>query len=149
MRSKRKIIFFLLLILSSILFFQCCKKTENYSEKIISAFHKQETINVQDIFSFDFHHAYVLDDPYISGEGFAKRHNLDISIEQVESGVSENIGRIVFVDGEGHYVYEFKYDTNKLAVLDEGCIIYPETVIEKVSSENLLTVNFHSSEFIK
>ena len=151
MGSKCKIIIFSLLISLFILFLPCCRKTDNYSDKIISVFQKYDVAKTKDIFTFDFHHAYYFDDPYMSGEGFADRYDLDISIDQVESGVSENIGRIVFVNNEGEYIYEFKFDKNKLTILDEGCIIYPDTAIERISSlqEKELIIYFHSSEYIE
>ena len=66
----------------SIVLFRICstilKKEENYSAKLISIFNEQEKATVQDIFPFEFERAYVFNDCYLSGEGFAISYNLDI-----------------------------------------------------------------------
>ena len=141
-----------LLVLFSIVLFRICstilKKEENYSAKLISIFNEQEKATVQDIFPFEFERAYVFNDCYLSGEGFAISYNLDISISEVNTGVSENIQRIVFVDEFGDFVYEFKCDSNEVILQEKGMIIYPETIIERKSSvkEKILIIRFQSSE---
>ena len=122
--------------------------TEDYTDKFISAFDTSEIVQAKDIFTFDFKCAYVLNDCYISGEGLTERYDLDISINEVEAGVSENIQRIVFVDESGNYVHEFKCDKNRLTILEEGVVIYPETLIKKYSSgtDEPLTVKFQTTE---
>ena len=124
------------------------KKEEDYSAKLISVLNEQEETTVQDVFSFKFERAYVFNDCYISGEGFAKKYNLDISINEVKSGVSENIQRIVFVDESGDFVYEFMCDNSEVILLEKGMIIYPETIIERKSSiqEKTLIISFQSLE---
>ncbi len=124
-------------------------KEEDYGAKLISFLNEQEEATVQDVFSFKFERAYVFDDCYISGEGFAKRYNLNISINEVKSGVSENIQRIVFVDESGAFVYEFKCDNSEVVFLEKGMIIYPETIIEKKSSvqEKTLLISFQSLDY--
>lgn len=123
-------------------------KEENYNAKLISVLSEQEDTTVQDVFSFKFERAYVFNDCYISGEGFAKRYNLDISINQVESGVSENIQRVVFVDEFGDFVYEFMCDNSEVILSEKGMVIYPETIIERMShiQEKPLIVSFQSFE---
>ena len=125
------------------------KKDENYSAMLVSVLKEQEAISVQDVFSFEFHRAYVFNDCYISGEGFVKKYNLNISINDVKSGVSENIQRIVFVNESGNFVYEFKCDNNEVSFPETGMIIYPETIIEKNSftQEKPLIISFQSSEY--
>lgn len=124
------------------------KKEEDYGAKFISVLNEQEEATVQDVFSFEFERAYVFNDCYISGEGFAKRYNLDISINEVKSGVSENVQRIVFVDELGAFVYEFKCDNSEVILLEKGMIIYPETTIKRESSiqEKTLIISFQSLE---
>ena len=124
------------------------KKKEDYGAKLISVLNEQEEATVQDVFSFKFERAYVFNDCYISGEGFAKRYNLNISINEVKSGVSENIQRIVFVDESGAFVYEFKCDNSEVIFPEKGIIIYPETIIERKSSvqEKTLIISFQSSQ---
>lgn len=153
MRLNRKIIIciVLTLVLTLSLIVTCTimrRSRINYSDRLISALKGKEQIRVQDIFSFEFDRAYIFDDCYISGEGFAQRYDLDISIAQVKSGQSENIQRIVFVDKDGNFLYEFRCDSNKIVLLEKGLVIYPQTVIEKrTSSEKFpLTVYFKSSD---
>lgn len=153
MGSKRKLIvgIFSVLAVSIVLivaYSSVLKRDENYSTKLISAMSEQETVILQDVFSFEFERAYVFIDCYISGEGLTERYDLDISINEVEAGVSENIQRIVFVDELGNFVYEFKCDSNDLIILEKGIIIYPETVIERKShnQEKPLIINFKSSD---
>lgn len=124
------------------------QKEKDYGNKLISVLSKQEKTTVQDIFSFEFDRAYIFTDCYLSGKDFAESYDLDISIEQVESGVSENIQRIVFVNEEGSFVYEFKCDSNEMLLTEKGVVIYPETVIERKSSvqEKPVILYFDSSE---
>ena len=124
------------------------KREECYSAKLITVLNQREEATVQDVFTFKFERAYVFNDCYISGEGFAKKYNLDISISEVKSGVSENIQRIVFVDESGNLVYEFKCDNSEVIILEKGIVIYPETTIERKSfvQEKTLTINFQSLE---
>ena len=137
------------IIMGIVLFCISLQKEENYSDKLISFFSEQQTATVQDIFSFEFDRAYIFDDCYISGEGFAQRHNLDLSINEVQSGANENVQRIVFVDESGDFIYEFKCDSSEVILLEEGIIIYPETVIERTSSiqEGILSISFQSIEY--
>lgn len=120
----------------------------NYSAKFITVLNEQDNVTVQDVFSFEFERAYVFNDCYISGEGFARRYNLDISINEVKSGASENIQRIVFVDELGNFVYEFNCDKSEVILLEKGIVIYPETIIERKTSiqEKPLTISFQSLE---
>ncbi len=131
-----------------IIFGMTQRRGENYSAKLITVLNEQEKATVQDVFSFEFERAYVFNDCYISGEGFAKRYNLDISINEVKSGASENIQRIVFVDELGNFVYEFKCDNSEVVLLEKGIVIYPETTIERKTSiqEKPLTISFQSLE---
>lgn len=155
MGSKRKLIIcitsvlLLTIIVLVMMYYITLNKNEDYATKLISVFDEQETTTVKDVFSFNFERAYIFNDCYISGEGFAKRYNLNISIEQVKSGVSENIQRIVFVDEFGAFVYEFKCDTSELMLPQKSMVIYPETVIEKMSSiqEKPLIINFQSLDY--
>lgn len=139
---------FLFFITLVIIYSITLKKEKDYSIKLISILNEQEEATVKDVFSFKFERAYVFDDCYISGEGFAKRYNLDISINEVKSGVSENIQRIVFVDELGDFVYEFKCDNSEVILLEKGIVIYPETTIERKTSiqEKPLTISFQSLE---
>lgn len=121
----------------------------DYTDKMITMLNENSEIKVKDVFQFDFDRAYVFNDCYISGEGFSERYNLDISIDEVESGVQEYIRRIVFVDDNGDFVYEFQYDATQLNAYEEGMIIYPDTVIEKCnpSIDGAITFKLHSSEY--
>ncbi len=121
----------------------------DYTDKLTSSFTNTKEITVKNIFPFDFKCAYIFNDSYLSGEGFALRYNLDISIPQVNSGASENLQRIVFVDEQGSFVYEFKCDKTEICIIEEGIVIYPETIIEKQSFNDTkpLLLRFCSSEY--
>ena len=153
MGSKRKMIVVIVLILLFsigfvIIFGIKQSRVVNYSAKFTTVLNEQENVTVQDVFSFEFERAYVFNDCYISGEGFARRYNLDISINEVKSGASENIQRIVFVDELGNFVYELKCDNSEVILLEKGIVIYPETIIERKTSiqEKPLTISFQSLE---
>ena len=121
------------------------KKEDDYNTKLISVLKEQENVTVKDVFSFEFDRAYIFNDSYISGEGFAERYNLDISVSEVETGASEQFQRIVFVDECGDFVYEYKCNVSDVIILEKGIIIYPETTIERKSSGvEKLAINFQS-----
>ena len=154
MGSKCRLIMIIGILLLIALFFilfngSLRPKNVDYVEELFSVFEEQETTTVDSVFPFDFECAYIFNDCYISGEGLAERYNLNISISQVEKGTSENIQRIVFVDKNGSFVYEFKCDSNKIVILGKGMIIYPETIIKKKSSASNtpLTLQFESLEY--
>ena len=149
MGFKQKIIASIVLIVLLIgAFLYALQPNEDYSNKIMSILSKQEKTMVQDIFSFEFDRAYIFNDCYISGNGLNQRYDVGLSIAQVETGVSENIQRIVFVNESGSFVYEFQCDSNEILLLEKGIVIYPETVIERESldSENPFILKFNSSE---
>ncbi len=124
-------------------------KVDYYSNILVSALKDKDKITVRDVFLFEFERAYIFEDCYISGEGFVERYNLDISIEQVRPGASENIQRIVFVDDEGLFVNEFKCDSREIVILEKGKVIYPNTVIEKKGSKEKkpLEISFKSTDY--
>ena len=124
------------------------KRSRDYNFKLVSAMNDEEMVTLKNVFSFDFHKAYVIDDPYISGEDFAKQHGLNISISQVKAGTSEDIQRIVFVDSLGSFVYEFKCNKSEIIIAENGIVIYPETVVERLSKEGEkpLEITFKSME---
>lgn len=137
-----------LVVLISVNIF-CINKGSNYAEKMKSMLLKHNTIKVSDVFSFEFEKAFIFDDPYISGDGFAEKYGFDISIHQVDAGVTEGIQRIVFVDKDDSYVYEFKCNIENIKISELGMIIYPETPISLLSHEinNTMIVHFESSEY--
>ena len=150
MGSKRKItvIIVLMLFLLGLFGGLALIKERDYQAKLISALNKQEDITVQDVFSFKFDRAYIFNDCYLSGEGFAKKYNLDISISEVNSGTSENLQRVVFVDESGSFVYEFRCISSEILLLEKGIVIYPGTKIkqESLMQEKPLIISFESSE---
>lgn len=135
----------IVLILTLIIF----PKETNYEDKLIAFFRRNDATTVGDIFTFDFSCAYVFDDCYISGAGLVERYDLDICIPQVKTGISENIQRIVFVDEHGLFLYEFRCDCRNIMITETGIVIYPETIIERVSHNQQGTIKlfFHSQEF--
>lgn len=111
------------------------KKADSYVKKIKKLCDAQDEFLVGDVFQFEYDRAYVFKDNYMSGESFARQYNLDISINQVEAVDTEILRRIVFVDENGDYIYEFRYNVEKLTLMEEGMIIYPETIIKKEGIE--------------
>jgi len=142
----------LLVILTMVIVFdgsQHEKRSAKYTKTLIEKLNTQQQVKTKDVFDFQFDCAYVFNDSYLSGEGFAKRYHLDISINQVESGVRENIRRIVFVDEWGNFVFNYQYDSNELNAKEEGMIIYPNTVIKKTDPviAGAITIEFLSTEY--
>lgn len=121
----------------------------NYSAVLIEKLNLQQQIVVKDIFDFEFDRAYVFKDCYLSGEGFSKAYNLNISINQVPAGSQEYIGRIVFVDDLGNFIFEYQYDKNELIAITEGVIIYPNTTIKKCdcAKNGAYAFDFISSDY--
>ena len=125
------------------------KNQINYSKVLVDKLSLQQQVSVKDIFAFNFSRAYVFKDSYISGEELAKAHKLNISINQVYNTHQEYIGRIVFVDESGNFVFEYQYNKNELVAIEEGMIIYPDTKIQKceVDVNGVFSFNFVSSEY--
>ena len=125
----------------------CGQENEDYTAKLLSVMNEKEKVTVEEIFSFEFDRAYIFnfEDGYIDGENFAKKYNVDISISQVEAGEADYIQRIVFVDATGSFVYEFKCIIDDVFFLEKGIVIYPETIIERKSSQEV-SIHFESSE---
>ena len=124
------------------------KRKENYSVKLFASFEKDDEVLVRDVFGFSFDRAYVFDDCYLSGEGFTQRYQLPLSIDQVQSGASENIQRIIFVDESGSFVYEFQCGKSEVLIAEKGLVIYPDTEMKRISepSKTPLTILFQSEE---
>ena len=144
----KKILSFLLCLIMLFYLASCGQSNEDYTSKLISVMNEQEETTVKDIFSFEFDRAYIFHqaDCYFDGETFTKSYNLDISIEQVDEGIADYIQRIVFVDKEGKFVYLFECIIEDVFFAETGIVIYPETTIERVSSQEVLTIHFDSLE---
>lgn len=152
MNIKREVIICVSVVLALFLIigiiYAVKQSKEDYTEKLISVLSEKNETTAQEIFSFEFARAYVFNDLYISGDGLADKYGLDISISEVEAGVSENIQRIVFVDEAGNFVYEFQCNARDVIMPHKALIIYPETVIKKeATQEKAIVINFESSEF--
>lgn len=151
MGSKRRLmiicVVFLLAVASCVVFLAV--KEPDYSEKILKSFDKAQEIKASEVFDFNFARAYVFDDCYISGAGFTLAHGLDLSIDEVKSGTTESIHRIVFVDENGVLVYEFQYHTNQIIFDNEGVVIYPDTYLTRVPSllPGTITLHWESVEY--
>ncbi len=100
---------------------------------MLTMLNEKSEFKASEVFKFKFDRAYVfLDDEYYSsGEGFARKHNLDISIDEVESGANEGVRRIAFVDEKGEFVYCFSFWLDDLQPCEYGMIMYPDTIIKK------------------
>ena len=128
--------------------FQSVFRINNRTKDLQSVFEQQEEIKVEDVFLFKFEKAYVFNDCYISGVGFAERYKLDLSIEEVKPGASENIQRIIFVDEKGEFVFEYKCDMADVIIENPGVVLEKETVIQKISDgTHPLIIRFLSSEY--
>ena len=127
---------------------------------IIKEFGKQEfedtayfnfdgNTGLKSIFDFDFDRAYVFDDCYLSGEDFASYYDLDISIEEVETGLQDYNNRIVFVDDQGEFIYEFVYESYILNPYEDGMIIYPDTEFEfyEQQKDDGVVFKIHSTDY--
>lgn len=121
----------------------------DYSQDLIAAFDNAREIEVSEVFDFKFDRAYVLHDCYISGDGFTSAYGLDLSISEVKPGTSENIHRIVFVDKDGNYIYDFQYDTNQVNFDNKGVVIYPSTRMIQCTPliAGAITLHFASTEY--
>lgn len=154
MGSMRKVIIGLLvlvfgvLLISSYISVYKLWEQKNYCKKIISALDNAEIITVGDVFSFEFDRAYILNDAYMSGEAFENQYNLGLSIKEVKNGDTDWVQRIVFVDKDGFFVYEFQCHREVLRIYEQGMVIYPETLIKEYISdqEGAPAVFFDSSE---
>ncbi len=140
----------ILVIAVSITAFVVTKSKDKYADKLMKALAKQEKVTVKEIFDFEFDRAYIFGQPdcYFDGRSFAEDHGLNISIEQVPIGTADYNQRIVFVDKNGDFVYEFSCVYDTLNIKSKGIVIYPDTVIEKMryTSKDELTVVFISDE---
>lgn len=105
--------------------------SQKYTDRLLKRLKSDEVFQVRDIFDFEFDRAYVMKDNYISGADFAEEYDLDISIDEVGKTSAEIQRRIVFVDAEGKYVFEYQYSAETLFAKEEGFVIYPETKMRR------------------
>ncbi|MEE0264060.1 MAG: hypothetical protein UD936_00385 [Acutalibacteraceae bacterium] len=105
----------------------------NYTDKMLTMLSEKSEFKANELFEFEFDRAYVLlpEECYIPGYAFAEKHNLDISIDEVGTGDSDGIRRIIFVDEKGDFVYCFKFWLEDLKACEYGMIMYPDTVIKR------------------
>lgn len=106
-------------------------------------------VKTSDVFDFDFSRAYVLKGSYLNGESVNKEYNLGVSIEEVDACDTDYVRRIVFVDENGEFVYEFRYTMGELIPCEEGKVIYPDTILEKddSTSSDILRYRILSTEY--
>ncbi|MBQ7821277.1 MAG: hypothetical protein IJ391_03240 [Clostridia bacterium] len=122
------IILFIVFVIFAVIVFKD-NGDEHYTKKIKSL-KPGESITVSEIFDFEFDRAYVFDEPYIPGEHLAEIYNLDISIDEGKvDSVTDNCGRIVFVDKNGEYIYHYVYFKNDI-LLQERVVLFPSTIIQ-------------------
>ncbi len=137
MKAKNKFIIVLgiICVIITALFCVSCSTNEqvDYTQKMLAMLNEKSQFKASEVFEFEFDRAYVLlpEECYLSGEGFAKAHNLDISIDEVESGVDEGVHRIIFVDENGDLVYCYKLILSDLHTSEYGMVMYPDTIIKK------------------
>lgn len=106
------------------------ERKEKYTQNFLSIADGKST-EVSNIFDFEFDRAFVFHDCYLTGDGFSSLYDDSVSIEEVGDGSSEQFMRIVFVDENGEFVYEFGYDTTEIDFYELGLVIYPDTKVER------------------
>lgn len=129
----------LLLFLACVLVFSSCISNEQnynfseakkYEDKLISLLENNDSVKVKDVFDFEFERAFVIEETYLKGDAFAEEYNLEISVEEMLPNNYEDSRRIVFVDKNGEFVYEFRYWWGDRLCEDcKGKVIYPNTRI--------------------
>lgn len=104
----------------------------DYTQKMIIMLGEKSEFKASELFEFEFDRAYVSlpEECYLSGEGFAKKYDLNISISKVKSGSDELDRRIIFVDEKGDLVYCFNFESYDLEASEYGMIMYPDTIIK-------------------
>ena len=145
------VIFFITMIFGLIYRYMPNENTvrKDYIEIMKTLLNEKSICKVSDIFDFDFDRAYVFDDCYLSGEDFAPYYDLDISIEEVETGLKDYNNRIVFVDDQGEFIYEFVYESYILNPYEDGMIIYPDTEFEfyEQQKDDGVVFKIHSTDY--
>jgi len=144
-----------LFVLVSCVAFLCFtpKTSTHYEEILREELSSGDEITVGEVFDFEFDRAYVFlpELCYASGAALCEEYGLDLSIDQVKNGHADSVGRIVFVNESGEYVYLFKYNQWSSLIVaqsEKGQIIYPETVIKLISTENeTLFIDFLSDSY--
>lgn len=129
------------------------KTSAHYEGVLREELSARDETTVGEIFDFEFDRAYVFlpELCYASGAALCEEYGLDLSIDQVKNGRADSVGRIVFVNESGEYVYLFKYNQWSSLIVaqsEKGQIIYPETVIKIVSTEReTLFIDFLSDSY--
>lgn len=125
------------------------KTSDRFTDLLVTKLHTEDKIQLSSIFDFSFDRAYVFSDCYLSGEGLNKRYDLGLSINEVESGVSENIQRIVFVDEFGEYVFLYECPKDKINFKSLGQVLYPETIISRneIDISGRIVISFNSDDY--
>lgn len=144
----------ILIFLLCILLWVHLQTTSKYYEKNLrTELQTHGEVSVGEIFDFEFDRAYVFlpELCYYSGEDLSEAYGLGLSIDQVKKGHADSVGRIVFVNESGEYVYLFKYNQWSSLIVaqsEKGQIIYPETVIKLISTEReTLFIDFLSDSY--
>ena len=153
MKKVKLLLVVVMVLLLSVSLITGCNRIPNNShfrDKFVSVFNENEEATAKDIFSFEFDRAFVFKECYLSGEGLMVTYDLDSSIEEVKSGVTERLLRIIFVDKNGDLVYEFRYDIYEMCIEEMDIVIRPETKVYRVSAagEEPLKIKFDSTEYL-
>ncbi len=102
-------------------------KAKKYEKRIVKALEKADEIELQEVFTFSFDRAYVVYEPYFDGERLSKQANIHVTNDQMTALGNELIRRVIFVDEDGYFLYEFRYNTLEFDIKDKGIIVYPES----------------------
>lgn len=126
----------IILVICFLLILHSCGSQKDYKKILCDKLNVEREFSVSEVFDFPFDCAYVMDDPYTTGEYFAAEYGLDISISEVTDGWSFDTQRIVFVDSDGDFIYQFTFSMSEVGFCNDTIAIYPETLIKKCGSND-------------
>ena len=131
MGCKLRLNIIIFLIITVVLFNGCKKQlpsSGDYCRKLYDSLTETGQVQLKDIFDFEFDRVYFINENYMDGEMFSDQYDLNLDIPQVKENVREEVRRAVFVDKNGKFIYEFRYEyADKLLPYREGIVAYPET----------------------
>jgi hypothetical protein len=95
-----------------------------YYNNIKNTIDKHKEINFENIFNFQWDKAYIVDGPEFSGIELARKLGIDHNLYPLDN--TDVVRRIVFLYN-GHFVYDFNYDSTFLIFTPTDKIIYKDT----------------------
>jgi hypothetical protein len=120
-------------------------KAEVFTRKMTLEFEQSLNPQLSEIFDFSFTYAYSIEDSYIDGPFINKEHGTDMDLDAVKSVEIDGIRRIVFFDSQGRMIYEYRYKLWVFVPMNEGLILFPDTVLSAQpipNEENAFSIHF-------